>query len=578
MFRKLVSNLAFSPALVGQLGFYAQRLKKEEATRRVGLIFTALALVVQSFAVFSPPESANAAGSPADFTPRAATSVSDYLGFYDQNTNNIKDLFTTLGITRDEIAGTQAQWLNSKQDGLVTWGLTPHYSYAQGERTYTIRTSSGGVRTFYNRSLTLWDSSHGITNGTAYKIYVGWSAKFGWFGLRLECGNLITKTQPAQPVCPSGYTGTYPDCVPPPKMCDIQGKTHLVATDPNCKLEPKCTIPGKTNLPASDPNCKPDPVAACSSLKITRLGDRYDLAATSTATNGATITSYTYVIKRNGVVLDTVTHTSSRLSDTAQTTQTKEGEYTVTLTVKTSLGDKTSSDCVKTFHIAPPEMCPLNPKLLKSSPECQPCPGDPTLWIKDEKCAAAVLYTKTAANATQGNIDATKATAKAGDRIVYTLNMANVGKASSEVSAKEVLNDVSDYAEVIEVGNGTFDKQTKTLTWPTFTLKPGEKQTRMFVIKLYDTIPAMANGISDKTSYDCKMDNTFGNSVRIDVDCPVQKKIVEQTVAELPHTGPRENMIFAGVVFAIVSYFYARSRQVKKEVRLIRRDLNAGTI
>ena len=61
MFRKIVSNLTFSPALVGQLGFYAKRLKKEEATRRIGLIFTALALVVQSFAVFTPPESANAA-------------------------------------------------------------------------------------------------------------------------------------------------------------------------------------------------------------------------------------------------------------------------------------------------------------------------------------------------------------------------------------------------------------------------------------------------------------------------------------------------------------------------------------
>jgi len=61
MFRKIVSNLTFSPALVGQLGFYAKRLRKEEATRRVGLIFTALALVVQGFAVFTPPESANAA-------------------------------------------------------------------------------------------------------------------------------------------------------------------------------------------------------------------------------------------------------------------------------------------------------------------------------------------------------------------------------------------------------------------------------------------------------------------------------------------------------------------------------------
>jgi len=54
MFRKIVSNLAFSPALVGQLGFYAKRLRREEATRRVGLIFTALALVVQGFAVFTP--------------------------------------------------------------------------------------------------------------------------------------------------------------------------------------------------------------------------------------------------------------------------------------------------------------------------------------------------------------------------------------------------------------------------------------------------------------------------------------------------------------------------------------------
>ena len=60
MFRNIVSNLPFSPALVGQLGFYAKRLRKEEATRRLGLIFTVLALVVQSFAVFQAPEPVNA--------------------------------------------------------------------------------------------------------------------------------------------------------------------------------------------------------------------------------------------------------------------------------------------------------------------------------------------------------------------------------------------------------------------------------------------------------------------------------------------------------------------------------------
>jgi hypothetical protein len=63
MFRKLVSNATFSPALAGQLGFYARRLKNEEATRRAGVIFTILALVLQSFAVFSPPEPPQAARS-----------------------------------------------------------------------------------------------------------------------------------------------------------------------------------------------------------------------------------------------------------------------------------------------------------------------------------------------------------------------------------------------------------------------------------------------------------------------------------------------------------------------------------
>ena len=100
----------------------------------------------------------------------------------------------------------------------------------------------------------------------------------------------------------------------------------------------------------------------------------------------------------------------------------------------------------------------------------------------------------------------------------------------------------------------------------------------MFTVQVMGEIPAMGTGTSDRTSYDCKMINVFGNAVEINVDCPIQKQVVEQTVSQLPHTGPRENMLFAGIVLSIVVYFYARARQVKKEVRLIRRDLNAGTI
>lgn len=163
MFRKIVSNLAFSPALVGQLGFYAKRLRKEEATRRIGLIFTALALVVQSFAVFSPPESANAASS-SDFIRGGFSNVNEYLSHYDQNSNSLKDIFTSLGISRNEIRDAKKGTINSKD--VLSWGMSSRFSAAQGERTYSYSKSNGSTGTVYYRPLSLWDSKD-YTKNTA---------------------------------------------------------------------------------------------------------------------------------------------------------------------------------------------------------------------------------------------------------------------------------------------------------------------------------------------------------------------------------------------------------------------------
>jgi len=107
MFKKIVSQLSFSPALVGQLAFYARRLRKEEATRRLGLIFVALALVVQSLVVFQAPEPANAS-NPGDMIPGglglgSARSFNNFLGPYDRNERHLQDIYNYFGITRDEI-------------------------------------------------------------------------------------------------------------------------------------------------------------------------------------------------------------------------------------------------------------------------------------------------------------------------------------------------------------------------------------------------------------------------------------------------------------------------------------------
>lgn len=557
MFRKLISNISFSPALIGQLGFYAKRLRKEESTRRIGLIFTALALVVQYFAVFAPPESANAS-SGNDMISGGANSISKILAAYDSNARGIRDFYNSLGITRTEIKNMKAGSINSKETSVYSYGFNHRFSQSQGEGEYTYTKSSGATTSIYYRPLRLSDSkAYTKANGSTYSYFYGYSDKFGWFGILELCGNFISKKKPIAVTCPTGTTGVYPDCKTPEK---------------------KCTITGKTDLAATDPGCKEDAYATCDSLSIAKFSrTSYQFTANATAGNGATVSKYTYTISKDGKVIDTITSASNELTNTEAYSQNTSGTYTVKVTITTSEGAVTSSSCAKVFTVEQPDRCEYNQDLLATDPNCQPCEDNDSLWIKDAKCAANVVKSKSAINTSQGNADAAAMVAKASDKITYTLKIENSGSKSTKVDFVEKLDDVLEYAEVLDNGGGSYDKEAKTLTWPSVTLAAGESQTRTFTIKLASKIPSAPTGASDRESYDCRMINTFGNSVEIDVNCPAAKT-VEQTVEQLPKTGPAENMIFAGALFSVVIYFYMRSRQLKTEVRLIRRDVNAGTI
>ena len=106
---------------------------------------------------------------------------------------------------------------------------------------------------------------------------------------------------------------------------------------------------------------------------------------------------YVYSIYRGNTLVKTIEGNDKIVTYTEKT----PGSYKVILTVKSSLGDKTSDACVKTFTIPEPARCPQNPKLLKDDPQCQPCPGDSTIWINDSRCSASFVQTKTAVNLTQ---------------------------------------------------------------------------------------------------------------------------------------------------------------------------------
>ncbi len=555
MFRKLVTNLPFSPALVGQLGFYAKRLRKEEVTRRIGLFMTVLALIVQSFTIFIPSTSANSS-HPSDLIRGGVSSRSDLLAHYDKS-NDFKKILSYAGITRSELADTKKTSINSRDYGTgsgqwLSWGRVSRMSASQGETKHSIDGTTVYSRPLWRLDTTSWTKKHGST----YTALVGTSAKMGKFAILMDCGNLVTrKNPPAQrsiTVCRPGV--------------------GIIKIDEEDKLS--------TDLPADSVECKPKN-AICSDIVVVKI-DRthFNFKASSTVENGATISSYLFTVQKNNssgeiVATKTVPSTATK-AESGSIELSATGTYYVSVTVTTSLGNKTSSNCAESFSVAPPDKCEVNPALPKNDPECKPCPSNPQLWINSPECNPVIVESKTAQNLTQ-SLDATKTTAAASDRIEYKLTISNPGKVAASATFFEELDDVLEYATIQDGGGGTFDQTKKTLSWPTVTLAAGDTQTRTFVVTLLNEIPATARGTSEPTSYDCIMNNTFGDNVQVPVSCTTPK-VVEEVVSELPHTGPRENMIFAGALLAVVSFFWARSRQLGKEVRLVRKDFSGSTV
>jgi len=395
MFRKIVSQLSFSPAIVGQLGFYAKRLRKEQVTRRLGLVFVALALIVQSLVVFQPPESANAS-NPSDFIPGGlgvgqSADYGKFISAYDSNTWNIKDIMRSVGITRDEIVA--AKYGTWRTPGAISWGREPR----TGEVGSIRITNEGGtdIGAIHGRPMTY------INGDTDINGFIGYSKHVGWFAIMNDCGNLVTK------------------------------------------------------------------------------------------------------------------------------------------------------------NIPPPVKPPVTP----------PTPEKP----------AKLELSKTGKNVSQGNVNATTVAAKENDRITFTITVKNTGGREGKASFLDHLGDVLEYSTLTDKGGGTFNTDKKTLSWPEIAIPAGGQESRTYAVTMLSSIPATPKGQSDPSSYDCVMENVFGNGLRIPVVC-APPKVVESIVTELPKTGPTENMIFAGVTLAVVAFFYLRSKQLNKEVRLIRRDLNSGTL
>jgi len=648
MFKKIVSQLSFSPALVGQLGFYARRLRKEQATRRIGLIFVALALVVQSLVVFQAPEAANAS-SENDFIPGglgtgSALSINNFLAPYDKNERHLKDIMNFAGITRAEIAA--AKFSTVEAGTSVSYGFQ---NRAQSTAVPITDASGARLTTIYGRNMTTW----GYKPTDHIYAFVGKSEKLGWFAIIRACGNLVTH-QVLQPK-------------PQPKPANIiasksginvtRGKVDAtkVAARENDLLTYTVQL-RNTGGTASSVAMKDDLSEVSKYAQLTDKGGGTYYASSKTLSwgtvkvaPGATIT-HSYSVRMNASLISTTTNcamknnfldhsvtvpvqcstppaniiasksainVSQKNVDATKTTAKENDTITYTVQVKntggtakavtmkdnlsdvlefaklTSAGGGTLNSSTKELTWGSVNVKPgasvsrsysvkINNNLINDSTKCSIVNNfmDKSLIIHVgcKTPPAEIVVTKTSANISQGNVDATTVTAQEDNRISFTLTAKNTGGTAKAFTFEDDISDVLEYAKVIDNGGSSFNAATSTLSWPAVTIEPGHQEVRTFSVQILSDIPATPKGISDGSSYDCRIENTFFEAfVVIPVQCPTPK-VIEQVVPELPHTGPRENMLFAGIVLAIAVFFYLRSRQLATEVRLIRRDVNGGTI
>lgn len=243
MFKKLVSNLPFNPSLIDQVVFYMKRLHKDALARRVGFVLICLTMLVQMFAVISPPQP-TLAQSANDIVLGGFSNRDDAANLCRNNTNSFGDILNQFDISCDNIAEAKDTTIDS---GDYNGQLMTIGRLAYGKKGETPLSIKG--KTYWARSLKNWDigsSRHQAIEGTSktgQKFYIVKS-----------CGGItFVSTPPApKPKCEWNQTllATDPKCFEP---CPINGKQDIDKNSLACFES--CPVAGLANLAASDPDC-----------------------------------------------------------------------------------------------------------------------------------------------------------------------------------------------------------------------------------------------------------------------------------------------------------------------------------
>lgn len=371
MFNKLLSNISVNPSALNQFSFYAQRLKKEESIRRLGLFFIIASMLVQLGASMFPAERSLAASS-NDIIFGGVSSKADLVNKCNNNAQ-VQAIYAKFGVTCAEINATTTKLTTINSSGNYwSMGRTPLSQHGKNSDDWGERTLNAGGTSVYHRPLKAWGAG---VNYEAFSVKSG--TKTYW--IIKNCGNLTT-------LGPEGPTPDLvvhkklltPSIVKPGEIVKFQltyrnTVSESVAVDfrlrdllDNNSLD-LVSMTGQTGLQDGDPKLETKGLGFSPTLKESIV----------TATVKSTVVNGTKICNIARVSTTTLGPSGNKDSNEVCVTVSIEPPPVTPPTTPPS-----------TPPVTPEQLCPQDSSIKASDPKCPRCPinGLGGISAQDPKC------------------------------------------------------------------------------------------------------------------------------------------------------------------------------------------------
>lgn len=300
MFKKLLSNLPFNPSLIGQVSFYAKRVRHEQSVRRLGFMCLILALIVQIFAVISPPEP-TLAESNNDIIRGGFGSREQAVNYCRTNAQDFAHILAYFKVSCDLLAIASTVTIRSTDHdkqflsmGRIAQGPTIART---GKPTDEHSVMINGTQ-YFVRNLWAWDTG-------AYSTYQALQVKNSdgvVIKLLFLCGNIVTVGRYTPPPSPPPKIPTPPKEQPKDVCSNIEG---VQTKETDCDVCPN--IP---QIQTAPDQCYPCPSAqanniASACLEFNKTASNQTQKITSaggTVARAGDVIVYTLSAKNKGTV------------------------------------------------------------------------------------------------------------------------------------------------------------------------------------------------------------------------------------------------------------------------------------